>query len=420
MGATTRGTGTMLVVGMAMLLPWNSFLNVLGLLSPAFAASKWSSTFAGAFSTTFLVFNFIVLAVETVKERYGYVLGDATFGTLLGASLTASVTFCLGFVVAAFYDKTATLYYLIIFCMFALGCFTAWLQGSAFRYAAAKDDSGKLTQAIMAGQAVAGVGSSLVMFVLVSGAFQPARTTLIYLIITACFVGSSVAIFAYSNRSTSRYGQVIQEDTPVETPRVEQLEPVQTSIADATAPEPFEIDQISLDMHTQDQENTIKAHASFRNGFYCAVSVFLCFTCSLGIFPGLTIHLLPKHFSANYFQPMLVFAFNVGDLLGRLLKPSRCVQNPFLQCIYGMSRFLIFPVILTCGMDDASKMPHFFVGDGWPILWIFLLGITNGHLATASMMVGCKLYSPTAMSLWLNAGLAAGSILSTGVAALVF
>ncbi len=141
------------------------------------------------------------------------------------------------------------------------------------------------------------------------------------------------------------------------------------------------------------------------------VSIFLCFLLTLGIFPGLAVLFEPKWMGRGAFQSLLVLTFNCGDLFGRLAAGFFPIRSARQQCIYASCRFFLAPLFMI-GDLRGGRLPDLVPSDLWPIFLIVVLGVTNGHLATQAMVLGCRLYSTPMMNLSMNAGLAAGGLLS--------
>ena len=167
--------------------------------------------------------------------------------------------------------------------------------------------------------------------------------------------------------------------------------------------------------------------AIFRLIWIPAVSVFLGFTVTIGIFPAAFVQLQSEYqchansnrFYNDLFVPFLFVVFNLFDLTGRVcaekFQPLLNKKN-ILQ--FALLRFLFIPLILLCNVSD-SQLPVVFLNDSFPIIFEILFALTNGYLAAAAMMIGPTLVSSkdsgtagTIMIFCLTLGLMGGSGLS--------
>jgi equilibrative nucleoside transporter 1/2/3 len=157
-----------------------------------------------------------------------------------------------------------------------------------------------------------------------------------------------------------------------------------------------------------------------------ALSVFMVFTVTLSIFPILTV--LTKstrycdtsnRFYNDLFVPFQFLLFNMTDFLGRFIAGHYGTAfSPRVVLICTFLRIGFIPMFLLLHIRD-SILPHVFNNDSCPIIFMICMGLSNGYLASVSMMLGPTLVpsneasiAGTIMSFCLNAGCLLGSMLS--------
>jgi hypothetical protein len=194
-------------------------------------------------------------------------------------------------------------------------------------------------------------------------------------------------------------------------------------------------------------------------GRHC-FSVCFVFVVTLSVFPAITSEIRSKSnlsnercpkagrfpFGAGVWQALFFLIFNVGDTVGRLLAG---LGRPFAAkhvVWISLARVGFIPLFLLCtlasktsggkgpspetlydGGDTGGVMPSlgFFHEDYWPVLFMAIMAISNGWVASLEMMAGPCLVpdgqqsrAGTIMAFFLVLGLVLGSVLSFGVRAL--
>ena len=168
---------------------------------------------------------------------------------------------------------------------------------------------------------------------------------------------------------------------------------------------------------------------------YPILTVFLNYIVTLSIYPVWTSKLQSTQYcQSSYrihndlFQPMLLVVFNMCDLCGKftagyLIRYLTTGKGLF----YGSTiRVLLIPALLYCTTNENdSSLVVFFPHDAYPIVFLALLGYTNGCVSSLGMMLGPNLvtssnrrmkeYSSTSMVLVLSVGLLLGSVCSFGI-----
>lgn len=153
-----------------------------------------------------------------------------------------------------------------------------------------------------------------------------------------------------------------------------------------------------------------------------AFAVFMVFTVTLSVFPGATSEIVSsrqcqpgrsRFFAGDVFVMFSFVSFNAFDLLGRLTAGlARVLPYAWLPTA-SVSRFLFVPLLLAC-RSEQSRFRNWLSADFFPLVLMPLFAFTNGYLSSLSMMAGSQkgAWAGTAMVLFLNGGLLAGSLLS--------
>lgn len=161
-----------------------------------------------------------------------------------------------------------------------------------------------------------------------------------------------------------------------------------------------------------------------------AACLFYTFFITIIIFPAISagIDSVEKHsgsvWTSKYFTPLTCFlTYNFADWSGRQI--TTWIQSPgpnskVLPTLVFLRTFFI-PLFMFCNYQPRKHIYQvWFQSDIYPIIFITLLGLSNGYLGTLSMVYGPKvvpkeLSEGTAiiMSFFLGLGLAIGSAFSS-------
>lgn len=155
------------------------------------------------------------------------------------------------------------------------------------------------------------------------------------------------------------------------------------------------------------------------------LSVCLVFFVSLSCFPALASSVISvdkdaSQWTNKYFAAIVCFLlFNCGDWSGRCIAGS--VQWPRFGhsnklLVLTVFRVVFIPLLMYCNVQPRH-LPVYFHSDIYPIIFILLLGLTNGYLSTLAMMYGPKRVvidesesTGAIMSTFLTTGLVSGSL----------
>jgi equilibrative nucleoside transporter 1/2/3 len=303
--------------------------------------------------------------------------------------------------------------------MLVLVCLSAWstglIQNGALAYAGSFGRP-EYTQAIMAGQGVAGVlpaiaQMSSVLFVSApkpssSGPDEPVPIS------NAAGIYFLTAVLVSLLALASFFPLVRRHNTLIERRMAAQLAESITSVEEA--------------------ERAARRYVSiprlFRKLPFVSGAVFMCMLVAM-FFPVFTSKILSVHqgedpdkrlFTPGVFIPLGFFFWNLGDLLGRMaavLPLWGLRDRPALLFAFGVARTLFLPLYLLCNIRGRGAVVD---SDLFYLLVVqFPFGLTNGWLCSAAMMTAGDWVDDSEkeaaggfMGLSLVTGLTAGSLLS--------
>ncbi|KAH7041144.1 nucleoside transporter family [Microdochium trichocladiopsis] len=406
--------GIFALLGVAMLWAWNMFLAAQPYFQARFQADPWvQDNFMSAILTVSTFTNLgamVILSNIQYSASYPFRINLALYINVAAFALLALST-------RIFLDLAPAAYLTFILIIVGSTAYAAGLiQNGAFAFAASFGRS-EYTQAIMAGQGVAGVLPPLVQVISVLVA-PPADTSThasaadndegkaAFLYFVTAVVVSLVALVAF-------VPLVRRHDQLVENRMAEHMAASMNSIEEAE----------------RAARKVVSMTTLFKKLHWLAGAVFMCFVVAM-FFPVLTPKVLsvvpsedaPTLLKPYAFIPLAFFFWNLGDLSGRsaaLVLPLR--DRPAVLFVFSIARFLFLPLYALCNLNGkgaAISSDAFFL-----LLVQFPYGLTNGWLASNCMMAssewveeGEREAAGGFMGMCLVAGLAAGSMLSFTVA----
>ncbi|KAL6544759.1 Epsin-3, clathrin recruitment and traffic between the Golgi and endosome [Orobanche minor] len=116
-----------------------------------------------------------------------------------------------------------------------------------------------------------------------------------------------------------------------------------------------------------------------------ALDLYLIFVLTLSIFPGFLYENTGEHQLGSWYAVVLIAMYNVWDLIARYIPLIECMRlesrkGLFIACL---ARFLFIP----CFYFTAK-----YGDQGWMIMLVSFLGLTNGYLAVCVLHVAPKGY----------------------------
>jgi len=403
-------------LGVAMLWAWNMFLAAAPYFQHRFESdSRILETFQSSILSVSTICNLLAMLILTnIQASANYPLrinGALIFNVVVFGLLAVSTTF--------FTDVSPGTY--LTFLLFMVGC-TAWaagmMQNGAFAFAASFGRP-EYTQAIMAGQGVAGILpplAQMLSFLAVppssdssssddddnSGTDGAGKAAFIYFLTAVAVSGAAFLTFAPLVR---RHNRIIERRMAA------RMEESISSIEEAERAARRYVGMLTL----------------FRKLRWICVSVFLCFAIAM-FFPVFTSKILSVHdadksgrlFAPGAFIPLAFFFWNLGDLAGRVstMYPALSLRHrPKALFAISVARVLFLPLYTLCnirGQGAAVSSDLFYL-----LIVQFPFGLTNGWLGSSAMMAAGEWVDDAEreaaggfMGMCLVAGLTVGSLLS--------
>jgi equilibrative nucleoside transporter 1/2/3 len=480
--------------GVGNLFPWNAFITAAGYFTIRFCGASFEDTFENYFTIAYMISQTVGL-ILCVKYQNLFRLNPRFVIPLVLFSLVM----VLATILVAIEDMSSDLLFgITIFSIFVCGGAGSVLSGAL--YGLAGQFPQKNTQAIMAGQGLAGIIASMTSLVTVwAGSPQDLcddddaaddddscdnysidYSSLTYFIVSSIVVVSCIGSYLYlRGMSITEHYMThgsFPEDQSDRNPLVngsDLTEPFADlenydEDGDKKVHDPLEVDDVPLLENADGKTSRVPSDASpihlvhipsdertssmqrrlseaetlvasrapsvaeisgeFKQMLIPIYSVWLTFSITIGCFPSLTAHITStnscsssddERFYNDLFVPFMFILFNVFDFAGRSLAGAVQIFNKDNIWIPATCRLIFIPLFLFCHVKN-SDLPILFHNDAFPILIMILFSLSNGYIASLSMMFGPSMFvSPdqkqragTLMALMLTLGLCTGSILS--------
>lgn len=398
-----------LLLGVAMLWAWNMFLAAAPYFQSRFQDSTWIlNHFQAAEISVSTITNLVSMIVLSKLQK------NASYSKRISASLVINAICFTILAISTLVKTSAGVYFgFLLVAIFAASLSTGLIQNGVFAFASGFG-RGEYTQAIMTGQAVAGVLPPLTQIISVVATSKPGRsgdaaassnTSAFIYFITATVISilALLAFFYLLRRNAQAEAFRSAKDTAVHG----------TNEGDMAA---------SYHSSASTSERTpVGLWVLFRKLPFLSLGVFTCFAVTMMGFPVFTASIFSvSGIDRAIFIPLAFLVWNAGDLVGRLVtispKLSLTHYPVALLCISG-ARLVFIPLYFLCNIKHrgavvASDFFYLFVVQ-------FLYGLTNGYVGSECMMGAGEWVGPEEreaaggfMGLMLVGGLTAGSLLS--------
>ncbi|XP_078590474.1 equilibrative nucleoside transporter 1-like [Branchiostoma floridae x Branchiostoma japonicum] len=406
------------MLGLGMLLPWNIFITANMYFRKRFIDSSYEDTFENYFSMASMVPNVVFQLLNIfVAHKVSLSL------RMLVPLITMLVCFILTAVMVWVRGISTTGFFLItIFTVVIINLASAIMQGGSFGVAG--KFPGRYTQAIMSGQALAGVFSALASILSLAAGGDPIHSGFGYFLTAVAAILVALASYLLLNRfEYARFYLYSTQELPSLNADESSTGVPETGVPETGVPG---IQVLSSSSYLQ----------IFRKIWVPAVSVMYTFLVTLSIFPSVSslIESVSKSdgskWTGEFFIPVTCFLFfNLSDLAGRVI--AGAVQFPkeksVLLPILVLLRTGFMPLFMLCNaqpVETARHLPVVFNSDAIPIVFMVLMGVSNGYLGSLCMMYGPRLVAAEdaetagiTMSAFLTLGLGLGAAFSFALTA---
>ncbi|KAF1745032.1 hypothetical protein MXB_4688 [Myxobolus squamalis] len=134
-------------------------------------------------------------------------------------------------------------------------------------------------------------------------------------------------------------------------------------------------------------------YSLFKKKWIDGITIYLTLAVTLFIFPVLLLKIESTSENENwkkYFKDFTAFfSFALGDFISRYTYLVFRWPKPgtFWMIIVAISRILFLFLFFLCSRGGNTVFPAIFTNDIIPIFFVFLFGLTNGHLITTVFSV---------------------------------
>ena len=301
--------------------------------------------------------------------------------------------------------------------VFSTSIATGLCQNGAFAFASSFGRP-EYIQAIMTGQAIAGVLPSVAQIISVLAVPPPDHWANAVTLVAVEGKDNTMSAFVYFLTATGISVFTLLSVFPLvrKHNRIMQSR-METSIT-------------SIEEAEQAKRKVVGMWTLYKKLHWLAASVFICFAVTM-FFPVFTQKIVsvvpqdkaPRLLQPGTFIPLGFLAWNLGDLFGRLstLLPFSVQTRPIILFIFAILRAGFLPLYLLCNIENngaviQSDTFYLFVVQGG-------FGATNGWLGSSCMMGAGDFVEESEreaaggfMAINLVAGLTAGSLLSFAAA----
>lgn len=435
---------TFVLLGIVQLYPWNSMLSLTQFMThdvfkdTTVYAKTYASTMMSVSTITSVIVNYFLS-----KKQFGFT-GRITKGIIWQLIVFISLTVLICIVSSL---KMGFTYFVINFLTFVSSFGTSALQNGTMAWSNIYG-SEVYSQAVMFGQAVAGVVPSLLLFALsfvnVKSVIMDDENNVDYdneatskAGVILYFISTILlCLFALIVFKISKIGRDKEIGTTDETRLLEQGTSAGSDTNKVFDSENHHMTSLGDNQDDNSVKKNIPLLELYKKVKYNVLSIFTCFVVTLlfPVFAGNTyVSGLPMNNSQ--FIPLAFLVWNIGDLYGRYIaKPDNFITKPFFKnnsvendqskkklLFYSVLRTLNVPLFFTCNILNSKVEGGFFI-DFWYLFLQFFFGLTNGHcIAISFMTMGDNLEneddnfkaSVGGFSLiFVSAGLTVGSLIS--------
>ncbi|KAG9243340.1 nucleoside transporter-like protein family [Calycina marina] len=410
---------TFLLLGVAMLWAWNMFLAAAPYFQTRFSdndriLASFQSAITSVSSATNLLSMITLMHMQSKASYPKRILASLALNLAIFALLAISTTYFRGVLAETYFAFTL---------LMVLGSSVAagLCQNGAYAFAASFGRPEYL-QAIMIGQAIAGVLPSIAQIVSVLAVPELDK-----------YVDSGVAVLAAANENTTSALIYFTTATVVSALCLVAIIPLIRKHSQLVEDRDANTTISSEEEVERSKRKVVSIWTLYKKLHWLAAAVFLCFVITM-FFPVFTQKIVsvipedegPQALKPGSFIPLGFLLWNVGDLLGRLstfvaYPDGASYRRPIMLFLFAALRSGFVPLYLLCNIENHGAIINsdfFYLG----VQQLFF-GISNGWLGSYCMMdfsqyvdEGEREAAGGFMALNLVAGLTVGSLLSFSAA----
>ncbi|PGH31129.1 solute carrier family 29 (equilibrative nucleoside transporter), member 1/2/3 [[Emmonsia] crescens] len=413
-------------MGVNMLWAWNMFLAAAPYFQLRFTSNRWVMTnFQSCILSVSCVTNLSSVLILAKKQK------NASYPRRITLSLILNIAVFTLLALSAilFRDVSIPIYFaFLLFMVFGASLATGFNQNGMFAYASGFGRA-EYTQAIMAGQGVAGVLPCVVQIISVLavpeqsesvsdqvGQYKSSKSAFAFFITATLVSAIAFVAFLYLIRRQRKSSPLLKNPISI-------------------GPD----DEEELESTTIQPKKPVPLWTLFQKLRWMALAVYLCFAVTMA-YPVFTNQIqsvrntnpttttgnqhIPRLFQPSIFIPLGLLFWNSGDLVGRLIvliPQINLTHRPILLFLLSIARLVFIPLYMLCNINGRGAWINSDVF--YLVIVQFLFGMSNGYIGGACMMGAAEWVAVEEreaaggfMSFMLVAGLTSGSLLSFLVA----
>ncbi|XP_067002183.2 equilibrative nucleoside transporter 4 [Anabrus simplex] len=188
----------------------------------------------------------------------------------------------------------------------------------------------------------------------------------------------------------------------------------------------YKVEDVVIRMRSVYGSNTSKAWGGMKRGLMARwdvaktiwpymLSIGLAYFVTLCLYPGIESEIVSCKFG-NWMPVILMAVFNASDLVGKVLASVPYDWSRTQLIVFAWLRTMLVPLLLLCATPRKNPI---ISGEGYPMLFSLLLGVTNGLVGSVPMIQAPSRVSEehreltgNIMTLSYNVGLTAGSLVA--------
>ena len=353
---------SMVLFGLASLLPWNMVITATGYFAAKFAETN-STTIETGFPSYFQIGG---IGSNVIFSLSSIVL--LKYVPIKPVLVTCNTVALIIFVAMTIMSKQITVtwpmsFFVIsnvIFCL-ACGASAAYISGMM---AVASMLTPSAVQGFFLGQGTAGLFATVLSIITLSiPGSDPVQAGFYYFLIASLSLMLSLVVYLLFNRLSFVRNNTVRKEE-------------------------------QTDGGIEDAAGEISAFQVFMKIWkFCATSL-ITLLITLACFPAALSALkstspdTTSPWSTTYFLPVVSFlTFNVGDVLGRVTSSLLPYPSKRLILPLAISRVIFIPLIYMCNLQPRS-INVWFKSDVWPAVFNFFMAWSTGHILSLSAAYG--------------------------------